>query len=198
MKKHSHLVKIKLLLAFIKETETKISLFYVTELFCFQMLPLSKITLLVTYRRTCVVEWSLFSPLTVWFGLIKDATCLRLASQITELLKADRMLHILCGRYIFPCLRRKICKPNLLVVGVTDLELANYNSASQCRTVSAQNQRNPTHLTAPASCRAAGWEKARLSLKVLDWSRLFAWTWFVFSGFFWLFPVKCLLMYVSN
>lgn len=110
--------------------------------------------------------------------------------------RGEPMFHSFRGRYIFQCLRGKICNPNLLVVGVTDLELTNYNSACQCRTVSAQNERNPAHQMTPASYHAAVWEKDRLSLKVLDWSCLFTWT-CVFR-FFWLFPVKCLLKHVNN
>lgn len=99
---------------------------------------------------------------------------------------------------IFQCLKGKICKPNFLMVGVTDLELTSYNSARQCRTVSAQNEHNPTRLMAAASCHTAVTEEDRLSRKVPDWPCLFIWTQFAFSGFFWLFLVKCLSKYVNN
>lgn len=101
------------------------------------------------------------------------------------------------GRHIF--LRGEICKPNLLIGGVTDLGMTNCSSACQCRTVPAQSQCNPPHLMIPTSFHAADWENNRLShLKVLDWSRLFSWTRFAFSGLFLLFPVECLLMYLNS
>lgn len=135
-------------------------------------------------KNLCTWKITFFFPSDCIIWSYKRFYPLWLASQSTELSKGEAVLQNLCGRYIFQCLRGKICKPNLLIVGVTDLELMNYNSACQCRTASARNECNPTHLMTPASYHAAVWEKDRLSLKVLDWSWLFTWTRFAFSGFF--------------